>query len=388
MKVKILSENLTTAITEASHAIAKRPHFPQAECVLLETVDGRLRVTGTDLETAISVYSGAQVIEEGKALIKAGMLARMLPSFDGSAVDIELDGKHGLALSSGGRTFKLAGMDPADYPPIPETPDHVADIGPLALRGALERVLGCAATDTNRPTLCAVNFAVRDGELVLAGADGFRLGVHEVDTDWGQAGVAARSDQFPEMNVPAKTCQELMRLLPKLTRGKSWEDAETVQLYVKRTDDGTPTQLRFCLKRQEVTTMLVQGTFPNYAQLIPKEHTVSVTVDTKDLRRELAAASVLASQSSGIVRFLIGPGDTLIIAARAEEEGEFEAKLPAKVEGEGKIAFSYRWVDGFLKTVGTDAVEIRMTTPSAPGLFLPVGKGDYSQTIMPMFVEW
>jgi len=378
MKIRILAENLTAAVTEAARATAKRGHLPQAENVLLETVEGRLRVTGTDLETAIAVYSGAQVEEEGRALVKPGMLARMLGTFDGAAIDIEPDGKHGLALSSDGRAFKLAGMDPEDYPSVPETPDHVADIDPLGLRRALVRVLDCAATEELRPVLTTVNFAMHNGTLTLAAADGFRLGV--VDTGWTVL------PSFPEMNVPARTLRELLRLLPK--KAKDADASDPVQLHVKRRDDGVPIQLRFALKRQDVTTMLVQGTFPNYTQLIPATHEASVTVDTQALRRELQAASVLASQESGIVRFLIGPGDELTIAARADKEGEFSATIPAKVEGGGKIAFDYRWVDGFLKTVGTDAVELRITSPSSIATWRPVDDESYLQVIRPMFVQW
>ena len=376
MKIRILAENLTAAVTEAARATAKRGNLPQAEAVLLETVEGRLRVTGTDLETAISVYSGAQVEEEGRALIKPGMLARMLTTFDGSAIDIEPDGKHGLALSSDGRAFKLAGMDPEDYPPTPETPKHLADVDPLGLRRALIRLLDCVATEDTRLMLTTVSFAERSGTLVLAAADGFRLGV--VDTGWTVL------PSFPDMNVPAKTCRELLRLLPK--KAKDADAGDPVQLHVDA--KAKPTQLRFALKRQEVTTMLVQGTFPNYRQLIPATFDTSVKVDTKALRRELQAAAVLASQGSNIVRLTIGPGDELTVAALAEEEGEFEATMPAKVEGEGKIAFNWAYVDDFLSAAGTDAIELRMTTPSALGLFLPVGDDSYSQTIMPMFVQW
>ena len=376
MKIRILAENLTAAVTEAARATAKRGNLPQAEAVLLETVEGRLRVTGTDLETAISVYSGAQVEEEGRALIKPGMLARMLTTFDGSAIDIEPDGKHGLALSSDGRAFKLAGMDPEDYPPTPETPKHLADVDPLGLRRALIRLLDCVATEDTRLMLTTVSFAERSGTLVLAAADGFRLGV--VDTGWTVL------PSFPEMNVSAKTCRELLRLLPK--KAKDVDAGDPVQLYVDATIN--PSKLRFNLKRQEVTTMLTQGTFPNYDALIPKTHDASVKVDTKTLRRELQAASILAIQGSGIVRFAIGPGDTLTIAARAEEEGEFEATIPAKVEGKGKIAFNWAYIDDFLKTVGTEAVELRMTTQTAPGLFLPVGEEGYKWVCMPMFVQW
>ncbi len=376
MKLRILSENLTAAVTEAARATAKRRHLPQAENVLLETVEGRLRVTGTDLETAIAVYSGAQVEEEGRALVKPGMLARMLATFDGSAIDIEPDGKHGLALSSDGRAFKLAGMDPEDYPPTPETPKHLTDIDPLTLRRALVRVLDCVSTDGVRIILQAVNFAIHNGTLTLVGTDGFRLGV--VDTGWTVL------PSFPEMNVSAKTCRELLRLLPK--KAKDVDAGDPVQLYVDVTTN--PSKLRFNLKRQEVTTILTQGTFPNYDALIPKTHDASVKVDTKTLRRELQAASVLAIQGSGIVRFAIGPGDTLTVLARAEEEGEFEATIPAKVAGEGRVAFNYSYVDDFLKTVGTDAVELRITSPSSIATWRPVDDESYLQVIMPMFVQW
>ncbi len=378
MKLKILAENLTAAVTEAARATAKRGHLPQADCVLLETVAGRLRVTGTDLETAISVYSGAQVEEEGRALVKPGILARMLGTFDGSAIDIEPDGKHGLALSSDGRSFKLAGLDPEDCPPTPETPEHLIDIDPLTLRRALVRVLDCVSTDEIRPVLASVNFAEHKGTLTLAAANGCRLGVVDTGLNVDPA--------FPEMNVPAKTCRELLRLLPK--KAKDADAGDPVQLYVKRRDDGVAVQLRFNLRRQDITTMLVQGTFPNYDQLIPTTFDASIKVDTKDLRRELRAASALASQGLGIVWFFIGPGNTLTVAARAKEEGEFEATIPAEAEGEGKIAFNWAYVDDFLKTVGTGAIELRMTKPSAPGLFLPVGEEGYQWLCMPMSVQW
>ncbi len=389
MKVRILAENLTDAVIEAGRAIAKRSSLPSAQCVLLETVDGRLRVTGTDLETAISVYAGAQVLEEGKALIPAAMMGRMLNTFTGTAngaLTLTPDGEHGLSLVSDGRTFKLTGQDPADYPPTPETPEHVADIDPLALRLALTRILDCVATDTVRPRLQTVNFAARDdGTLRLAAADGLRLGVHKVDTD-------GMADPFPDMNVPAKTMRELLRLLPE--NGKDPDAGDPVRIYTgTHKNRSTPIHVRFALKRQDVTTALVQDSFPNYSQLIPKDWTTQVQVGTKALQRELAAAAaVLATQGSGIVRYRLGPGDQLTIMARAEEEGEFEATLPAKVatraESEGKIAFNYRLVADFLKTVGTEAVELQITSPSSPSVFRPVGDDSYLQVMMPMFVQW
>ena len=384
MKVRILSDNLTGAVIEAARAIAKRPSLPQAESVLLETIEGRLRVTGSDLETAISVFAGCMVEQEGKALIKAGTLSRALATFPACAIDLNLDGNT-LALSSNGRAFNLDGLDPQDYPPVPDASDPIANIDPVSLRRALGRILDCAATDDQRPVLQAINLSESLapngdslGRLRLAAADGFRLGVHEVDTDWQRP----LADPFPEMNVPVRTLRELHRLLPKP------KDADgPVQVYVGKRADGEPTHVRFALKSQDVTAMLVQGTFPNYSQLIPTGWDTSVKVGTKELRRELQAASVLAAIGNGIVRFTVGP-DTLTLAARDEGTGEFASTIPAKTEGDGKIAFDYRYVDAFLKTVDTEAVELRFASPSAPGVLVPVDDGDYQRVIMPMFVNW
>ncbi len=370
MKVRVLPENLTRAVIEAGRMASSRTTLPQVKCVLLETYEGRLRVTGTDLETAIRVYSGAQVEEEGSALVPAAMLGKMLNTFDDSeAITLTRGGGNGLTLTTESRTLKVDGQDPEDYPPVPDTPTEAFKVDGLQLRQALTQILDAAATDTRLPVLQGIHFGERDGQLVLAAADGFRLSVHRLEC----------VGPVPEMLVPAGALRELLRLLPK---PKDRED-DPVQVF---TDGGS--HARFVLKRQEVVTMLVQGTFPNYEQLIPTNCEASAQVDTKALRRELAAASVLASQGSGIVRFLIGPGDVLTVTARAEEEGTFEAALPAKTTGKGKIAFNARYVGDFLKTVGSEAVELRMTTPSAPGLWLPVGEDGYSQTIMPMFVQW
>ncbi len=370
MKVRVLPENLTRAVIEAGRMAPSRTTLPQAKCVLLETYEGRLRVTGTDLETAIRVYSGAQVEEEGSALVPAAMLGKMLNTFpDDSAITLEGIDKHTLKLTADGRTFKMDGQDPADYPPIPDTSTLAFKLDGLQLRQALTRILPAAATDTRRPVLQAIHFGERDGQLTLAAADGFRLAVHELPHEGA----------VPEMLVPAQTLRELLRLLPK---PKDNVDA-TVRVFA---DGGN--NARFELHSREVVTMLVQGTLPNYEQLIPSTCEALVRVDTKTLRRELAAASVVASQGSGIVRFQIGPGDVLTVTAKAEEEGTFEATIPAKTTGREKIAFNAHYVADFLKTVGSEAVELRTTTPSAPGLWLPVGEDGYSQTIMPMFVEW
>ncbi len=108
---------------------------------------------------------------------------------------------------------------------------------------------------------------------------------------------------------------------------------------------------------------------------------------TKELQRELQAAAVLASVGNGIVRFVI-TGDTLTLASRDEGTGTFESAIPAKTEGSGKIAFDFRYVDAFLKTVGAESVELRITTPAAPGVLRPVDDEDYLRVVMPMFVQW
>ncbi|MES4792664.1 MAG: DNA polymerase III subunit beta, partial [Chloroflexota bacterium] len=168
---------------------------------------------------------------------------------------------------------------------------------------------------------------------------------------------------------------------------------------VQMTFDAAKTKVLFRLKDVELVAQLIQGTFPNYNQLIPAQFNTRVVVDVDEFRREARIAAIFARDGSGIIRLMMTPGEAgmpgqLMISARADEVGGNEGQLDARVEGDAsKIAFNSRYLQEVLNVLGSGRVALEMTSPSAQGVFRPVDENGtpepgYVHVVMPMFVQW
>jgi len=185
------------------------------------------------------------------------------------------------------------------------------------------------------------------------------------------------------LTIPAAALRELSRLLP--------EQEEPVELMA----NATRGEIRLRLKNAEMVSKLLQGTYPNYTNLIPKSYTSRVTMNVADFLRAIRSAAVFARDGSGIVRLVVEPGEDLApgrltVSARAEEVGENTVELDVLVEGEGaKIAFNGKYLSDVLSVLDTEQLWLETTSPSSPGLLRPTGSEDnYTHVVMPMFVQW
>ena len=218
-----------------------------------------------------------------------------------------------------------------------------------------------------------MHFALRDGSLRLAAADGFRLAVNTIEVGEDSA------DR--EAIVPARALNELARLLPE------------VREQISVTFNPAGTQVLFDLGHATLIAQLIQGTFPNYEQLIPSSHGTRTEVTVSEFMRETRIASIFARDGSGIVRLVATPGDgstgRLTVTARAEEVGNNEGEIDALVEGEeARIAFNSRYLIEVLGALDSDRVAIETSSPSSPGVIRPVPDDGYVHVVMPMFVQW
>ncbi|MBI2859170.1 MAG: DNA polymerase III subunit beta, partial [Chloroflexi bacterium] len=152
-------------------------------------------------------------------------------------------------------------------------------------------------------------------------------------------------------------------------------------------------QILFRLKDAELVSQLIQGSFPQYNQLIPESHSTRVEVDVAEFLRAARTASIFARDGSGIVRLEVLPEAEspvrLKISARSEEIGDNECRIDARVEGaEAKIAFNGKYLIEVLSVLRESRAYLETTSPSSPGVVRPVGADNYVHVIMPMFVQW
>jgi DNA polymerase-3 subunit beta len=358
-------------------AVATRTTLPITGNVLLATDQSRLKLAATNLEMAITCWVGAKVEEEGAITVPARLLTEFVNSLPSDKVSINLPLQtKTLELKCARFEARISGVDAKDFPPIPKVGEGITTKVEIEeLRRGITQVVFAAATEESRPVLTGVD-ADFDGDVgTLAAADGFRLAVYKLH-------LATPVSQKTKVIIPARTLAELNRLMA--------DQEEAVEITV----NPNKSQALFRLKNVELVSQLVQGTFPNYAQLIPQSYNTRVVVDVDAFLRAAKTASIFARDGSGIVRLVITPGEELTpgkvtVSARSEEIGDDVGEIDAIVEGEeAKIAFNGKYLIEVLSVLREPQVALETTNPSSPGVIRPVGVDNYIHVVMPMFVQW
>ena len=377
MKVTCLQENLARGLGIVQRAVAVRSTLPITSNVLIATDAGRIKLAATNLDIALTCWIGGQIEEEGAITVQARLLADFVNSLPQDKIELTLAPRSKqLKVKCARNEATIGGIDAEDFPPIPAVEDGgTLEIDPKALRGAITQVVFSAATDDSRPVLTGVDLVVEGDTLTLAAADGFRLAVRTLK-------LKKKVSERQEVIVPSKALAELNRLLQ--------DQDEPVQM----TFNAGRTQVLFQLKDIELVAQLIQGTFPDYSRLIPKEWGSRAIVEVREFLQETKIASIFARDGSGIVRITFDAGEDglpgkMTIAARAEEIGDNQGELDAQVEGEGsKIAFNGRYLQDVLQVLDGGRVALETTGPSQPGVIRPVDNDNYVHVVMPMFVQW
>jgi len=377
MRLTCLQENLNRGLSVVGRAVATRTTLPITNNVLLATDQSRLKLAATNLEMAISCWIGAKVEEEGAITVPARLLIEFINSLPNDKVDISLPSQtKTLELKCARFEARISGIDAKDFPPIPKVEQGITTkVEVEALHRGITQVVFAAATEESRPVLTGIDAEFDGDVLTLAAADGFRLAVYKLS-------LAIPVSQKTKVIIPARTLAELNRLMA--------DQEEAVEITV----NPNKSQALFRLKNIELVSQLVQGTFPNYAQLIPQSYNTRVVVDVAAFLRAAKTASIFARDGSGIVRLVIVPGGELTpgkmtISARSEEIGDDVGEIDAIVEGEeAKIAFNGKYLIDVLSVLRETQVALETTNPSSPGVIRPVGVDNYIHVVMPMFVQW
>lgn len=380
MQLSCLQENLSRGLSVVQRAVATRTTLPITQNVMMSTDNSRLKLSATNLEIAISTWVGAQVEEEGSLTVPARLLTEFVNSLPAARIDVTSSAQPlSLGLNCARFEANINGQDAEDFPPIPTVDEgSVGRIDASVMRDAINRVAFAAATDDSRPVLTGIKVEMTGDSFTFAAADGFRLAVYD-------GKLSAPISEDINFTVPARALQEVGRLISA--------QSDPVEFTV------TPqkSQALFRLENVELVSQLVQGTFPNYRQLIPEECTTRVVVAHESFTQATRAASTFARDGSGIVRLNVTAGENgtdgkLAVSSRAEELGENVGEIDANVEGDdAKIAFNSRFLSDVLDVLGDDEVALETTTPSSPGVIKPASESEgytYTHVVMPMFVQW
>ena len=377
MRLSCLQENISRGLSVVGRAVATRTTLPITQNVLISTDQSRLRLTATNLEIAISTWIGAQIEEEGSITVPARLLTDFVNYLPQEKIDISLTTQPmGLSLSCARFEANINGTIAEDFPPIPTVESGVmGKVGPQLLRDAITHVAFAAATEDSRPVLTGIKVEIEGDDFTFAAADGFRLAVFK-------GKLAAPISEDVSFIIPARALHEINRII-----GTQQEDVEF-------TVTPSKSQALFKLHDIEMVSQLIQGTFPNYSQLIPQSYSTRAVVNSAEFLRATRTASIFARDGSGIIRVHMAAGSEdapgkLSISSRADEVGDNMSEIDAQIEGEeSKIAFNSKYLTEVLDVIGEGEVALESTSPSSPGVLKPTNDDTYLHVVMPMFVQW
>jgi DNA polymerase-3 subunit beta len=378
MKITCLQENLAKGLATVGRAVASRSTLPILSNILLESDEGRLRLAATNLEIGVNCWIGARVEEEGRITVPARLLTEFVNSLPPGQIEMELvERTQTLNLKCARYEANIKGIDASEFPTVP-TAESIDGQNNLhleaeAFRRMIEQVVFAAATDESRPILTGVLAQFHQGELTLAAADGFRLSVASAD-------VGADVDDTASVIIPARALAELNRV--------SAEQEDPIELIM------TPSrnQILFHLANTDLVSQLIEGSFPDYNQIVPKTSTTRTLVSTDELLKAVKVAFLFARDAANIIRLNVVPGSELtpgqmIVTGTSAEFGDNVSELDASIEGDGiEIAFNARYMIDALSVAGTAEVALETSTPNSPGVIRPVGDGSFLCVIMPMHI--
>ena len=367
MKLVCSQAELNAALQLVSRAVASRPTHPVLANVLLTADAGtdRLSLTGFDLNLGIQTSLPASVDSSGAVTLPARLLGEIVSKLSSdSPVSLSSDtGADQVELTSSSGSYQMRGMPADDFPELPLVENGTAlRVDPSSLLKALRATLFASSADEAKQLLTGVHLRFNQKRLEAASTDGHRLAMLTVE-DALQTEITADESEPDELAVtlPARSLREVERLMA------SWKGNDPVSLFCERG------QVVVLAADQMVTSRTLEGTYPNYRQLIPDGFSRTIDLDRRAFISGLERIAVLADQHNNVVRIATEPATGLVqISADAQDVGSGSESLPAEINGDAvQIAFNVRYVLDGLKAMDCDRVRLSCNAPTTPAILTP-----------------
>jgi DNA polymerase-3 subunit beta len=374
MKVTVLQENLARGLSIVSRAVSPRSTLPVLSNILIASDEGRLRLSATNLELGITCWIAARIDEEGSTTVPARTFADLVNTLPGDQVQLTLDVKtQSLHIKGGASNNDIKCIDAQEFPPLPVPEmEGAVPLNVVDFKEMIHQVAFAASTDESRPVLMGVLMNVDKDQVTMVAADGFRLSVRK-------AQLSQPSAHPLNVIIPARALNELARV--------AGDSEEPIYMVVPKNRG----QVLFRVKDVEVVSQLIDGTFPDYQQIIPRNYKSRTLVSTAALLKACKQAEIFAREGSNVARFDIkqSAGDMqqseVEISATSEETGKNETIVEATVDGGGVlIAFNVKFLREALEVIKTPNVALETSAANAPGVIRPVGDDKFLHVIMPM----
>lgn len=372
MKLSVSQQQLAHGLGIVSRAVSPRSTLPVLANILVATDEGRVRLSATNLEMAITTWIGAQITEEGSITVPSRTFSDLINALPNDTVTLTLNSKNqSLNIRCGSNVTDIKGIDAQEFPPIPvpELKEGI-ELNVADFKEMIQQVAFAASTDDARPALQGVLMTVKENLVSLAATDGFRISVRK-------AFLTTPIKQPISALIPARALGELARIAV---------DPSQTLIMVLLPDRG---QVIFHLKDAELGSQLIDGTFPDYNAIVPRSFKTHAVMPTTSFLKACKQAEIIARDGTFVIRLNIIPGGDapgrIEISAQSEETGSSEIVVDSTVEGPGLvIAFNVRFLREVLEIIKVPSIALDANASNTPGMIRFIGNDDFLHVIMPM----
>lgn len=362
MKCEVSRAVLQEALGLVSGAVATRSPKPILECVKLSCTDEGLLVSGTDLQIGLRVrVPQVEVSAGGEALVPLDRLQAIVRESPDETLELETE-DHALHVRGSDSHYRILGQDPREFPPIPELEGEPSlRVRASVLTTLVERTLYAAAKENTRYAINGVLWEVHGKKVSFVATDGRRL-AHAVGS------LEAGPKEDCEVIVPSRAMQLLGRILD--------EPEEVVEARLESN------QILVRCPRWTMSSVLVEGHFPRYRDVIPTDNDKKIALPREELLSAVRRAALLTTVEYKGVRFQFSP-DGLVLSSRAPDQGEATISVPLEYPFEPlEIAFNPAFLTDALRVLDTDEVQVELKRPDRPAVIR--AGSDFEYVVMPI----
>jgi DNA polymerase-3 subunit beta len=395
MKLICAQNELTAHLSLVSRAVPSRPSHPVLANVLLRADEETQRVslTGFDLSLGVQTSFSAQVESGGTLTLPAKLLSDIVSRLPDGEITLATEtGDMTATLTCAFGRYQVRGMGAEEYPELPTIDD--GDVAYLPVESLIEGLRGSlfsTSADETKQVLTGVHLTVESDSLEFAATDGHRLAVVQTvsaELEDGEPAASATANgkkttdtenakvEF-DVTVPSKALRELERML------QVHQDTGAIAVHF---DQG---QLTFEWANQRLTSRLLEGQYPNYRQLIPRQFSRQMTVERRVFVGALERIAVLADQKNSIVKLeMSNAQQELVLSVDAADVGSGRESVAAQISGEDlEIAFNVKYLLEGLKALNTNEIQMQFNTSTSPSIVTPLGGTKMTYLVMPVQIR-
>lgn len=364
MKIECIKDKLAYAIGKAERITGKNITLPILSCILLEAKNSTLTIKATNLDLGIEISIPIKVIESGSIAVSGSVLYNFISNITNDKnVNLEVVGGN-LKVSTKHSESLIKAFPVDDFPNIPKVvSDKPFTFNVASLIKGFKAVLYSSSVSTIRPVLSSILVASDEDDVVFAATDSFRLAEKRIG--------AKKHKEFNQILIPFKNVGEIIRTIDDIK--------DDVEVFLN------DNQIAFSHNDLYITSRVIDGVFPDYKQIIPKDIKTEVIVLKQDLISGLRISNIFADKFSQVI-FHISPKDkNFKITTKNMDIGENVNNLEAVVKGEEiTISFNHKYIVDCFQAIDADSISLSFSDNNKPMVIRGVGDKSFLYLVMPM----